>query len=79
MAYGFWNIFVMINGLYSGIAYPYFTVNNFPYYGSASFQVIIFSEAMFFLDILLCFFKQELDEEGNSKFDSLTKVSTKYI
>jgi hypothetical protein len=34
---------------------------------------------MFFIDIVLCFFKQEMDEEGNSKQETLTTIATLYF
>lgn len=37
------------------------------------------SEAFFFVDICLSFFKQELNEEGKSKQESLEVVSSKYL
>jgi hypothetical protein len=34
---------------------------------------------MFFIDIVLSFFKQELDEEGWSKFETLSHIAKKYL
>lgn len=79
IVFGLWNIFIMMNGLYSAIAYPYFAVNEFPELYSTSLWVLAFSEGMFFIDIALCFFKQDLDEEGNSKFDTLIYIATTYF
>ena len=41
--------------------------------------IIIFSESIFFVDIVLSFFKQELDEEGVSKSEPLNIISYKYF
>ena len=41
--------------------------------------IIIVSETLFFIDIVLSFFKQELDEEGISKSEPLSKISYKYL
>lgn len=41
--------------------------------------IIIISESFFFIDIVLGFFKQEMDDEGNSKFDPLEKIASNYF
>lgn len=61
----------MFNGLYSAIAYPYFMVNEFPSVDQPGTIILMISESIFFIDIVLNFFKQDLDEEGKSKFESL--------
>jgi hypothetical protein len=37
--------------------------------------ILILSEAIYFIDIILSFFKQELDEEGNSKYEKLEIIA----
>ena len=69
----------MFNGLYSAIAYPYFMVNEFPSTDQPGTIILIMSESIFFIDIVLNFFKQDLDEEGKSKFESLKTVAFKYL
>ena len=41
--------------------------------------IIFISETFFLTDIVLSFFKQDLDEEGNSKSEPLTLISFKYF
>ena len=62
-----WNILIMINGFYSAISYPFYMTTDFPSIDSSGWIFIFFSESLFLLDIIFCFFKQDLDEEGNSK------------
>jgi hypothetical protein len=62
----------MINGFYSAISYPFYMVNGFPRFSDYGMWVIIVSESIFFIDIVLSFFKQELDEEGISKSEPLS-------
>jgi hypothetical protein len=69
----------MFNGLYSAIAYPYFMVNDFPSIDDPETIILIMSETIFLIDIILNFFKQDLDEEGKSKFESLKTVAFKYF
>jgi len=67
---------MMFNGLYSAIAYPYYMVNSFPYkVDDYNLWILILSEAIYFIDIILSFFKQELDEEGNSKYEKLEIIA----
>lgn len=69
----------MINGFYSAISYPFYMVNGFPNFTDLGMYIIIISESIFFIDIVLSFFKQELDEEGISKSEALTTISYKYL
>ena len=69
----------MINGFYSAISYPFYMVNGFPKLSDYGMWVIIYSESIFFIDIVLSFFKQELDEEGISKSEPLSSISYKYL
>jgi hypothetical protein len=54
-------------------------VNGFPKLSDYGMWVIIYSESIFFIDIVLSFFKQELDEEGISKSEPLSSISYKYL
>lgn len=69
--YMIWNIVIIFNGIYSCLVYPAYTLNGFPSQDQFNFWLICFSEALFFIDICLSFFKQELNEEGQSKQESL--------
>jgi len=69
----------MINGFYSAISYPFYMVTNFPPLDEFGFSIILISEFFFFIDIILSFFKQDLDEEGNTKFESLEVISKRYF
>mmetsp|Transcript_33523 Transcript_33523/g.51522 ORF Transcript_33523/g.51522 Transcript_33523/m.51522 type:complete len:94 (+) Transcript_33523:125-406(+) len=55
--------------------YPFYTMSSFP----SGFNLVWVMEGLFAIDICLNFFKQELDESGNSKFESLETVSSKYL
>ena len=50
-------------------------MNGFPKYEQpsekAEFMLLILSEFLFFVDIVINFFLQELDEEGHSKYETL--------
>ena len=75
----FWNILIMFNGFYSALSYPYYMTTEFPSINSDGWIIIFFSESLFLLDIVLCFFKQDLDEEGISKQDPLIEIAEKYF
>ena len=47
----------MINGFYSAISYPFYMVNGFPEFSDLGMWIIIISESIFFIDIVLSFFK----------------------
>ena len=71
---------MMVNGLYSAIAYPYFMVNIFPTEVSDyTLWILIISETVYFTDIVLSFFKQEIDETGKSKFEKLEIIAKNYF
>ena len=74
-----WNILVMLNGLYSALAYPYFIVNGLPQFNDYAVLFLVISEIIFFIDIVLSFFKQDMDEEGKSKFDKLEFIAKNYF
>ena len=46
-----WNIILMINGVYSAIAYPYYMVNEFPGFKDPGILIIFLSEFLFLIDI----------------------------
>ena len=70
-----WNIVLMINGVYSAIAYPYYMVNEFPGFEDPGILVIFLSDFLFLIDIILSFFKQEINEDGQSKTDPLEIIA----
>lgn len=70
---------ILINGFYPTISYPYYMVNSFPDFNSLVMTIIINSKSMFFIDIVLGFFIKEMDDEGNSKFDTLRTISSNYF
>ena len=70
---------IIFNEVYSAIAYPYFTVNDFPNFSHLSLWVIFISEFIFLVNIALSFFKQDLDEEGETKHDSLSQIANRYF
>jgi hypothetical protein len=47
----------MFNGFYSAISYPFYMVNDFPLLNDYRMWIIIISESIFFIDIVLSFFK----------------------
>ena len=54
-------------------------VNDFPSLNQSGLQILVVSEIVFFIDILLSFFKQDFDEEGKSKKEKLIVVATNYL
>ena len=54
-------------------------VNDFPSLNQSGLQILIVSEIVFFIDILLSFFKQDFDEEGKSKKQKLIVVASNYL
>jgi len=54
-------------------------VNSFPLVNSFGFWIIFFSEFLFFIDIVISFFKQEINEDGISRQDSLEEVAVNYF
>ena len=69
----------MINGVYSAFFYPYYMVNDFPGFQNIGILIILLSEFFFLMDIILCFFKQEINEDGQSKMDPLEEIAYKYF
>ena len=69
----------MINGVYSAFAYPFYMVNEFPGFTDPGVLFLFFIEFLFLIDIILSFFKQEINEDGHSKIDPLEKISSKYF
>ena len=55
--YKVWHFIDIINCFYSAISYPYYTNNGLPDYPDGSFWLLWFSETLFFIDIVLNFFK----------------------
>ena len=43
------------------------------------FKQMIFFESMFGIEILLNFFKQDLDDQGVTKAEPLIKIATRYL
>ncbi len=74
-----WNIILMINGVYSAIAYPYYMVNEIPGFKDPGILIIFLSEFLFLVDIILSFFKQEINEDGQSKAEPLEIIAYKYF
>ena len=54
-------------------------VNDFPSLNQSGLQILVVSEIVFFIDILLSFFKQDFDEEGKSKKEKLIVVASNYL
>ena len=69
----------IINCFYCSISYPYYTNNGLPEFPHGTFFALWFSETLMFIDIILNFFKQGLDEQGNSLYDPLSEVATRYL
>ena len=62
-----WHVFIIINCLYTSCIYPYYNMASFPDVDTPSFWILAVSELFFGIEIILNFFKQEIDEEGKSK------------
>lgn len=78
-AFRFWHMFIAANCLYTSLAYPYYTINEFPAVLSLEWSALLLSESCFFTDIVIKFFKQEVDEGGRSMFLPLEELATKYL
>ena len=59
--------------------YPYFTVNGLPSIDSIGFILIVTTEMICFFDIVINFFLQEVDEEGNPKKESRSVIMERYL
>lgn len=68
----------LFNVLVSTIAYPYFMIAGIQD-DSQSFKLMIFFESLFAVEILINFFKQDLDDQGQTKSEPLIKISTRYL
>ena len=65
--------------IHTTVVYPYYTVFEFPGINSSVFWWIMISEFVCLINIILNFFKQELDEQGQSKNESLEIIALKYF
>ena len=77
--YTCWQIVYLMACVYTTVVYPYYSVFEFPNYETAIFWRIMVSELACFIDIVLNFFKQNLDEQGQSKNENLETISSKYL
>ena len=73
-----WNIICLLNTLASSLCYPYFMIAGIELH-SHRFNWMIAFETIFLLEIGVNFFKQELDEEGNSKLEPLEVIAYRYL
>ena len=55
--------------------YPFYNVNGFPPFNSYKFIQLVLLDSVFFVDIILNFFMQELDEKGQSKNHPLETIA----
>ena len=77
--YMLWNVVIILNCLYTCLVYPSYTLNSFPSIKDSAFWTLALSELCFFIDICLSFFKQDLNEEGKSKHESLEEIAVRYL
>jgi len=69
-----WTIIKLTFCLITTLLYPYYNVNGFP--GIAKLMAL---EFVFFVEIILNFFLQDLDEEGKSKNEPQELIVSKYM
>jgi len=72
------NIILLVCG-YSTILYPYYTANEFPTLGSRPSILLLFCETVYFIDIVINFFLQDLDVDKASKRDELSSIASRYF
>jgi hypothetical protein len=78
-SYRVWqNIILLVCG-YSTILYPFYTANEFPTLGSRYLILLLICEAVYFIDIIIKFFLQDLDVDKASKRDDLSSVASRYF
>lgn len=68
----------MFNCVYSIIAWPFYTVNYIPI-ESNIYKLLWICESIYFIDIILSFFLQELNEDKSSQHKPLIQVATNYF
>ena len=68
----------ILNCFFSSIVYPFYINNGLPEFPTPNFFALWFSEGFFFIDIILNFFKQGVDEQGNTLYDPLRTVALNY-
>ena len=73
-----WRICDIVNCFFSSIVYPYYINNGLPQFPSSNFFALSISESFFLIDIILNFFKQGIDEQGNTLYDPLKEVALRY-
>mmetsp|Transcript_18773 Transcript_18773/g.28885 ORF Transcript_18773/g.28885 Transcript_18773/m.28885 type:complete len:173 (-) Transcript_18773:2807-3325(-) len=74
-----WNILFLFICLFSSLQYPYVITTDYPSMTDRSFWTLAVIEGFYFIEIILKFFMQDLDEEGNSKAEPLEVVATRYL
>lgn len=79
LTYRCWHLFRAANCLYTSICYPIYTMNSFPQPWDKNFIFLLLSEFYFFIDIIVNFFLQEVDEEGNSKTEPLEDIAVRNL
>ena len=79
LTYKCWHLFRAANCLYTSICYPVYTINTFPQPWEISFVILMISEFYFFIDIIINFFLQDIDEEGNSKMEPLADIALRNL
>lgn len=58
----------MLNGFYSTIAYLMYTVAiDYPGFNNAELWGLYECESIFLIDMILCLFKQKLEDDGKSR------------
>mmetsp|Transcript_13416 Transcript_13416/g.20983 ORF Transcript_13416/g.20983 Transcript_13416/m.20983 type:complete len:109 (+) Transcript_13416:90-416(+) len=60
--YRIWEKWIVIVCVYTTLAYPYYTANDFPLANSWGIFMLIFFECCFLIQMFLKFFLQEIDE-----------------
>ena len=77
--YQIWHFMSVLACLWSSLAYPYYTMISFRIEITWSVIFLMLTELFFLIDMVLCFFKQEIDESGNSKMDPLSVTTKNYL
>ena len=69
-------MFSLLNCVISTISYPYFMIAGI---GKTEFWLMVLYETIFFVEIVINFIKQDLDDEGFTKYELPEIIAVRYI
>ena len=65
--------------LLTTVLYPIYNVTGYPKFGEFQLFFLIILEGVFFVEIVVNFFMQPLDEQGISKSETLENIASMYL